>query len=497
MRTRYAYSAGLAILMAMMSYGCGKGDAIGSCDSVNDCPNVYTYVCRNGGCTLADDPSCQDGKKNKTETDVDCGGACTPCADNLSCSNNSDCMSGFCEKGKCSKKQCNSQKDCKGGNGVIMHGCGDDGVCMTCSDGKKNGDESAKDCGGSCDPCDDGASCNAADDCKSGKCSDKNICDPMGCKSTADCPSVEGASCVDGACISCKDNKKNGSETDVDCGGSCSPCASGKACSENSDCNSGVCASGRCEDKPALPATCSNSKEDGDETDEDCGGSCNPCGQEKKCKQDSDCKSWECIATDNSGIMICNGDGCEDATDEASILINEVFTRPDENAKMMHSDSNQMKFVELYNKTDKRLNLSNLVLTVKSGDSIADIPLIGCLPSKQFLVLHPTGKDLIALDEDASEQAVSLDAIGTNEMVIHLTRKDTSAIIDKVKVKATSGDEYKGISAGRGATSTVEDAYEVFVPHNTIPVTNIPAGESAPQNLYSPGVPNTLGFPQG
>jgi hypothetical protein len=34
----------------------------------------------------------------------------------------------------------------------------------------------------------------------------------------------------------------DGSETDVDCGGPCAPCAQGKACNVNADCASGSCA---------------------------------------------------------------------------------------------------------------------------------------------------------------------------------------------------------------------------------------------------------------
>ena len=30
-------------------------------------------------------PTCTDGVKNGTETDVDCGGACSPCADGKAC----------------------------------------------------------------------------------------------------------------------------------------------------------------------------------------------------------------------------------------------------------------------------------------------------------------------------------------------------------------------------------------------------------------------------
>jgi hypothetical protein len=44
----------------------------------------------------------------------------------------------------------------------------------------------------------------------------------------------------------CSDGIKNGSETDVDCGGSCPRCANGKACIVANDCISGTCSGGQC-----------------------------------------------------------------------------------------------------------------------------------------------------------------------------------------------------------------------------------------------------------
>jgi len=63
------------------------------------------------------------------------------------------------------------------------------------------------------------------------------------------CTSSWQSSCVSRArsCTSCVDGLKNGSETDVDCGGSCSVrCASGKRCATASDCVSAACSGGFC-----------------------------------------------------------------------------------------------------------------------------------------------------------------------------------------------------------------------------------------------------------
>jgi len=49
--------------------------------------------------------------------------------------------------------------------------------------------------------------------------------------------------CDEGFCInvSCEDEKLNGDETAIDCGGSCGPCASGAICERGGDCDSGIC----------------------------------------------------------------------------------------------------------------------------------------------------------------------------------------------------------------------------------------------------------------
>lgn len=44
----------------------------------------------------------------------------------------------------------------------------------------------------------------------------------------------------------CSDGVKNGNETDVDCGGSCSPCADGFACNVAADCQHAICGAGIC-----------------------------------------------------------------------------------------------------------------------------------------------------------------------------------------------------------------------------------------------------------
>jgi hypothetical protein len=101
-----------------------------------------------------------------------------------------------------------------------------------------------------------------------------------------------GVECVGGVCTAptCSDRRQNGNETDVDCGGSCSPCADGLLCARAADCRSLVCTAGHC----AAPR-CDDLLKNGTETDVDCGGgSCPGCRSGLACASDGDCASGHC-----------------------------------------------------------------------------------------------------------------------------------------------------------------------------------------------------------
>jgi cysteine-rich repeat protein len=53
-------------------------------------------------CTsLCAPPACDDLLKSGDESDVDCGGACSKCADGKACGDGGDCANGFCGMGTC------------------------------------------------------------------------------------------------------------------------------------------------------------------------------------------------------------------------------------------------------------------------------------------------------------------------------------------------------------------------------------------------------------
>ncbi|MFP6686337.1 MAG: hypothetical protein VB934_16580, partial [Polyangiaceae bacterium] len=97
--------------------------------------------------------------------------------------------------------------------------------------------------------CTEPSDCGADTDCKTFSCTDgacasadadeNTVCDDgMGCDASNPCVCDDAGSCV---LKNCTDKLKNGDETDVDCGGSCDPCENTKVCGANGDCESGYC----------------------------------------------------------------------------------------------------------------------------------------------------------------------------------------------------------------------------------------------------------------
>jgi hypothetical protein len=132
------------------------------------------------GCIVQVGPSCVDGIRNGSETDVDCGGLCGACGIGMRCATPNDCVNGQCVGGVCA-------------------------MPPSCSDGIKNEHETGVDCGGTdpnCAPCATGGGCLIANDCQSLVC---------GANLTCSAPT-------------CGDGVQNGGEAGVDCGGPCPPC---------------------------------------------------------------------------------------------------------------------------------------------------------------------------------------------------------------------------------------------------------------------------------
>ena len=115
--------------------------------------------------------------------------------------------------------------------------------------------------------------------------------------------------CVPGTC---KDGSKNGSESDIDCGGSaCAPCEVDKACNGPLDCLEAVCDPAT---KLCVAPTCNDGALNGTETFPDFGGPMCPANTVlgAACHVPEDCASGVCQAAK------CAAPACTDATQNGS-----------------------------------------------------------------------------------------------------------------------------------------------------------------------------------
>jgi hypothetical protein len=259
-----------------ISDGCGKTITCGACNSGDSCSG--------GTC------GCANGYKSGSETDVDCGGsACGKCAQGLKCLAGSDCTTGFCADGVCCNSACT-------------------GACKACTSAKTG--QTTGTCANSTDGTDPdnecpytaSSTCGTTGYCKAGACEyygNTTTCSTATCSSAVESPAdlCNGSgSCVDSGtkacggtyvcsgskCQTCTDSLKNGSETDVDCGGGgvCGKCANGKKCNGAADCTSNNCIDGVC---------CNTA----------CGGTCQACN----------IPSGQDPADECPGQKTCNGAG--------------------------------------------------------------------------------------------------------------------------------------------------------------------------------------------
>lgn len=141
----------------------------------------------------------------------------------------------------------------------------------------------------------------------------------QGCLADSDCGSWPGCDTKKGGCACdavthacvvnhCVDHKQTVGETAIDCGGGeCAGCAEGAACALHSDCAAGAC------DLLSLTCAsnhCSDHVQDSSESDVDCGGStlCPACAVGKGCVTNFDCVSLACDAVTG----LCDADQCVD-----------------------------------------------------------------------------------------------------------------------------------------------------------------------------------------
>jgi len=199
-------------------------------------------------------------------------------------------------------KTCASNSDCKSNSCV-------DTKCVSCTNGVKDGTETAVDCGGTCSTkcaiCATGTCCLVGTDCETGFCGETGVLS-VGTEAQKCRIAVDTDYCAAGG-VGWTKKSPEISETDVDCGGpGCrrlgNLCALDKLCLIHEDCQSTATGGGLCVRDPKIPnslkkcVSCSDTTKNGDETDVDCGGQfCKKCPDLKVCDNSNDCSSGRCF----------------------------------------------------------------------------------------------------------------------------------------------------------------------------------------------------------
>lgn len=260
---------------------CRKGS---TCEADEDCQNdsCIKDVCR--------DPSCDDGERNLTESDVDCGGECDECEVGKRCKVGEDCETLVCNDGRC--------------------------AAATCTDRRKNQGELDVDCGGPCGLCEVGQHCVLNIDClqpdeieSRAVCNDDEFCE-------LDCNTGTG-DCDERAKNGCESNLNSDVENCGECDNEC----------DMPNTQATVCTGGKCEidfgngepDKGCAPgyADCNGDPDDGCEVDleidEDNCGEC-----DLACSNNhgsATCDDGQCVIDCDQNFDDCDNDpttnGCE------------------------------------------------------------------------------------------------------------------------------------------------------------------------------------------
>lgn len=147
-------------------------------------------------------------------------------------------------------------------------------------------------------------------------CSTSAMCASGVCSTGQDAGKHEGGvECDSPGCVcqapSCDDSVKNGTETDVDCGGDCPACPDHDSCTTGMDCQDKVCGLGTkglaCTPGDAQVCvcevpTCTDGVQNEGESAVDCGGTkCKACTTGKACAATTDCISGVCTG----GLCSC------------------------------------------------------------------------------------------------------------------------------------------------------------------------------------------------
>ena len=265
--------------------GTNKFTPASKCDGAGTCQTLAMQDCAPYKCkdaTQCFGPPCADSTQcsgSNTCVNMSCG----LLGSGRNCTADAQCSSTHCVDGVCCNSACNGQ--CQACD--IPDSMSNLGTCQTVMTGAPHGTRTpctgtGMTCGGSCQgtptactyptttvKCNSSCKsmstetdffCNGAGTCPSAGtdtvCAGGFACSGTSCLTSCSTNMMcqSGYVCAAPSCTTCGNGMKDGSETDVDCGGSCPvKCAINKTCSVAGDCANGNCVGGFCTPVSNLP----------------------------------------------------------------------------------------------------------------------------------------------------------------------------------------------------------------------------------------------------
>ncbi|MDP7040307.1 MAG: MopE-related protein, partial [Myxococcota bacterium] len=297
----------------------GEASARPECKKPTSCTDttvVYTSI------SAGEDPY------NDCETSCDGAGECYQVANGEACTNNYECVSGFCTDGVCCDDECEGQcQSCLGTHAGLS--VEDDGTCRDIPDDTDPDGEPDGECAGELEcngqgacQLSNGQSCSSANQCRTNNCVDDVCCDSACDAEFCEACDITGSI---GTCTVVPDAQDPDNECTTTCDGN-GNChlAQNTTCTLDSQCDSNFCRDGYCCDKDCTGVceSCKNddtaggngnclSVSDGDNPNppDDCGSNtCNGLGachldNGETCTAGTDCTSNNCV----DGVC-CNQD---------------------------------------------------------------------------------------------------------------------------------------------------------------------------------------------
>jgi len=187
-------------------------DGMGGTMTVND--DSDTPPLDGNMCTIE---SCNNGMPEKKFAT-----AGTTCEGNKQCDGSGTCV------------ECVNDNGCAGAGQTCFNG-----MCVSCTDGTMNGDETGVDCGGSCKKC-NGDICAAKGECQSDACADGVCCDTACTGACQTCIGATKGTCSD-IPAGMTDNAPDCSGTMVCNGNGACKLKLGEICINDAECASGKC----------------------------------------------------------------------------------------------------------------------------------------------------------------------------------------------------------------------------------------------------------------